>query len=233
MKIKKNLLTALGLITFSGMAQAAYINEIDNVVGPNNNNTPATAQDLSSSFSSNPGTDPTLEWRGAGTSTFFVSVKGYLNSDHDPADYYRVDITHEMIGTGGLTAAFDTDGTQQGFQLDTELSLYNSEQLVLAENNDDPGGSPLWGDADTPTTNSFMTYTFNAPGTYFLAVFPFMDPDSFAGSVSGNYTLNISTDMSPLPSPVPVPAAAWLFGSGLLGLAGLRRIKKSKGSAPG
>lgn len=33
-------------------------------------------------------------------------------------------------------------------------------------------------------------------------------------------------------SPVPLPAAAWLFGSGLIGLAGLARRKQSKISTP-
>ena len=38
---------------------------------------------------------------------------------------------------------------------------------------------------------------------------------------TGNLTLTISS------SPVPVPPAAWLFGSGLLGLVGMARCKKT------
>lgn len=41
---------------------------------------------------------------------------------------------------------------------------------------------------------------------------------------SGNYTLEVSN----IPfAPVPVPAAAWLFGTGLLGLVGLKRQRQA------
>ncbi len=49
---------------------------------------------------------------------------------------------------------------------------------------------------------------------------------NFSGNVSGNLYLNSATltvDVSP--NPVPIPAAAWLLGSGLLGLAGVARRK--------
>ncbi len=40
---------------------------------------------------------------------------------------------------------------------------------------------------------------------------------------SSNYTLEVSN----IPfAPVPVPGAVWLFGSGLLGLLGLKRQRK-------
>ncbi len=35
------------------------------------------------------------------------------------------------------------------------------------------------------------------------------------------------TEIAALPAPVPVPAAAWLFGSGLIGLIGMARRKKA------
>lgn len=42
---------------------------------------------------------------------------------------------------------------------------------------------------------------------------------------AGNYTLKISMSQTTNVSAVPVPAAAWLLGSGLLGLAGVARRK--------
>jgi len=46
---------------------------------------------------------------------------------------------------------------------------------------------------------------------------------SFKGSISGQFQfLN-----KPVDTVVPVPAAVWLFGSGLLGLVGMARRKKS------
>ena len=44
-------------------------------------------------------------------------------------------------------------------------------------------------------------------------------------STDTNWTLGVWTPSSP-PNPVPVPAAVWLFGSGLLGLIGISRRKK-------
>ena len=41
----------------------------------------------------------------------------------------------------------------------------------------------------------------------------------------------VSFDGFPAPSPVPLPAAAWLFISAIAGLAGAKRLSRSKGSA--
>ena len=51
---------------------------------------------------------------------------------------------------------------------------------------------------------------------------------NFTGQVSGSLNLNSSTltvDVSA--NPVPIPSAIWLFGSGLLGLVGIARRKKT------
>lgn len=49
-----------------------------------------------------------------------------------------------------------------------------------------------------------------------------------AGGPFGGFNANFNANMTPTldPSPVPVPAAVWLFGSGLLGLVGIARRKK-------
>ena len=59
------------------------------------------------------------------------------------------------------------------------------------------------------------------PGSgFFLQHF---DPDS-------DESIYLSSTLSIGPSPIPVPAAIWLFGSGLLGLLGLsRRRQKTAG----
>lgn len=45
-------------------------------------------------------------------------------------------------------------------------------------------------------------------------------------SFDDNYLFNVDDITAAQISPVPLPAAAWLFASGLLGLAGIRRRKK-------
>jgi len=49
------------------------------------------------------------------------------------------------------------------------------------------------------------------------------------GGPFAGFNANFNADLSPTPDPVasvPVPAAVWLFGSGLLGLVGIARRKK-------
>jgi len=45
------------------------------------------------------------------------------------------------------------------------------------------------------------------------------------GFNAGGATFALAGALAPM-SPVPVPAAVWLFGSGLLGLAGFARRRK-------
>ena len=62
-----------------------------------------------------------------------------------------------------------------------------------------------------------------------------LSPNSFNGTimslwganfdVDGNATLGLDLRLELAPSVVPVPAAAWLFGSGLLGLVAVARRK--------
>ena len=70
-----------------------------------------------------------------------------------------------------------------------------------------------------PATTYNLTHLF--PTTLTGQTFDFINPNIAGGSnVSNNYQFYISTVSI---SAVPVPAAAWLFGSGLLGLAGVAR----------
>ena len=76
----------------------------------------------------------------------------------------------------------------------------------------------------TTTTDSLGSlmapgsFTFNAtPGNYFVSFYG--AADTSAPLELGQYGIEISK--------VPVPAAIWLFGSGLLGLVGIARRKKA------
>jgi len=50
-------------------------------------------------------------------------------------------------------------------------------------------------------------------------------PMAVGGPFAG-FNANFNATMAPTPDAVPVPAAVWLFGSGLLGLVGIARRKK-------
>ncbi len=66
-----------------------------------------------------------------------------------------------------------------------------------------------------------------AGDTYALdysATVPIGDPSGFGGV---KYAFHLEGSVATPPPAVPVPAAIWLFGSGLLGLVGVARRKKS------
>jgi hypothetical protein len=89
--------------------------------------------------------------------------------------------------------------------IDTGMSVVTATQLL---------GSIML-DSTTPAAGSF---TFDAtPGIYSVAFYGTADPST--ASQLGLYGMEISQ--------IPIPAAVWLFGSGLLGLALVSRANKA------
>jgi hypothetical protein len=81
-------------------------------------------------------------------------------------------------------------------------------------------------DMSSGGTAAMTCSTVNCDGGTYTATYAAIVPDD--GSTNfGNvaYTLNLQGTITP--SAVPVPAAVWLFGSGLLGLVGVARRKKA------
>lgn len=75
--------------------------------------------------------------------------------------------------------------------------------------------------SSTPYYYSHSTGDFSTDGSFTLAIF-----SNGVNTVTGSLTANAYTySYSPV-SQVPVPMAAWLFGSGLLGLMGVSRRKQ-------
>jgi hypothetical protein len=81
-------------------------------------------------------------------------------------------------------------------------------------------------DMSSGGTATMACSTANCDGGSYTASYAAIVPDD--GSTNfGNvaYTLELTGTITP--SAVPVPAAVWLFGSGLLGLVGVARRKKA------
>jgi hypothetical protein len=77
----------------------------------------------------------------------------------------------------------------------------------------------LWTGGANPGGNTFGT-------TFAWSSIDTVMPDGpFAGS-NANFNIQGSAVNLPAPAVVPIPAAAWLFGSGLMGLAAVARRKK-------
>ncbi len=75
----------------------------------------------------------------------------------------------------------------------------------------------------------------NRPGVNKVWMFASADPTSSGHGIMGSamvdgpfpgFNANFNADLAFTPAAVPVPAAAWLFGSGLLGLLGIARKRK-------
>ena len=81
---------------------------------------------------------------------------------------------------------------------------------------------------DPSATPSIAALTFNAllPGT-FDALIDVSVFDVWADLDSNFITTPVSVGTTIVVSAIPVPAAVWLFGSGLLGLVGIARRKKA------
>jgi|CXWL01.1.fsa_nt_gi hypothetical protein len=129
-----------------------------------------------------------------------------------------------------ITVAADTS---LGSTLKAGFSLFqgwdsgsSSVRVQSFQNNaDNPLGTTgldFLGNASTTTPggNAVQLFTNLPAGTYTLFV-----GGNFAGGTGapGKYTVSLSA------SPVPLPAAAWLFGSGLIGLGSMARARLRKG----
>jgi len=73
---------------------------------------------------------------------------------------------------------------------------------------------------NVPNTAAGQFYGFYSPDAIFTKV-AFLD----AGTILGAQETYQAVDLALVPAPVPIPGAAYLLGSGLLGLLGLRRRK--------
>ena len=145
------------------------------------------------------------------------------------------DLKQTNLGKGFLTAgqevrvSFDYRGTSSAggvlnaaifSMIDIDLGGGVSSTLNLN------GGAPLFPNGDPSVWNNYSA-TVNlgsdvSGGIDFLISAPC---GAAAGCVSNYYVDNISVEFGEA-SAVPVPAAAWLFGSALLGLVGMSKRKK-------
>ncbi len=125
-------------------------------------------------------------------------------------------------GQAGDTVTLSVFSLSNGF--DAAISVYSGQltsefQLIVPgfSNSGDfaglgyIGGSPFYG---TAGNDALLTLLLPTTGVYTIAV----GGESFL-SFDSSYDYRLEVDVQA----VPLPAAAWLFGSGVLGLATLRR----------
>jgi len=132
-----------------------------------------------------------------------VTTSGVTLALFDDADFGG---TALVIGSGGgqvtLTAnGSDWDATFSG---GGSITLSGSSSFTLGMS---------WDGGVTWNPDSYYELTGGSPDTYYIE-FDGVSPNE--GPVVGS---TIGVDLQP----VPVPAAAWLFGTGLIGLVGVAR----------
>jgi hypothetical protein len=154
------------------------------------------------------------------------NVGGYGWIDEEAVD---VDFWSFNVGVGGGT--YDIWGTRQDADLDLAFTLYEGTTTtdeIEFSNDSDFGGMnyidsvddqiPALGPYSDPSLYSILLPT----GDYTLAIGGY-DSDGI-GPFAYELTIGNPGDA---PSPVPLPAAAWLFMAGMVGLFGVTRKKKA------
>jgi hypothetical protein len=203
--IRRALCALVMLFAFYSPAQAVMIDE----VSPDAGELVSTAQDTT------------------GTGAVLESISGTLidlgaAAPVDDVDLYKILITDPAAFSVMVAASLSGNN-------DAMLHLFDSAGVQVLV--DDDGSGTLLpqfnpGDLSGPAGEYFLAFNLFLTNPEDVVSNPptlddgwFRDPIPFQ---TGPYTLNL-TGVS---TAVPVPAAVWLFGSGLLGLVGMARRKK-------
>ena len=158
---------------------------------------------------------------------FFI-VFAYIQPANS-ATIYNAQITSGFINTSGgisglgigtlsVSGAFSAEFTDTNVQF-TDLSVSTSPDSTFVfpsylgtfDGFSFSGEQNIWVVPNT-YAGTFDGYNLTLSGLY---------SDPWTDGIQYSFTINA------VASPVPVPAAVWLFGSGLIGLIGVARRKKS------
>ena len=161
--------------------------------------------------------------------------------------FFMWDSTGAQVGTTdtGVTGSFDFDmatGSGAGGAMSSPNyffgQLWTADNIVMTGNADGTVNTDLifhWGPSNIDV-NLTLAMSPNADGTVSVNSSADVDGDGipstamtsgpFAG-FSPEFVGTATCTAGCAPAAVPVPAAVWLFGSGLVGLAGVARRRKA------
>jgi hypothetical protein len=191
------------------------------VIDTEPNNSMAMAQNINAALSLT--ADINIE-NSAGLNTSQIIPHAEIQGTGDgTVDYFS------FTAAAGANIILDIDcgdgsagGCTSFGNIDAWLDLYDPSGFLFSSNDYSllavDTGSLLHGPFGNVTTDSFIEIgALPIGGVWTVAVgeFPNLQPVP----PGGDYVLNVSV------SAIPIPAAVWLFGSGLLGLIGISRRK--------
>jgi hypothetical protein len=130
-------------------------------------------------------------------------------------DIFVVFAQNSIFGSGLL---YSTQTNANGQYTCAELFTGTITKNCLYDYSGYGGG---YGSAGVPVKNQLWTLASvdgNGDGVMGIPMMP-------GGPLAG-YSANINANLTATPDPVPIPAAVWLFGSGLIGLVAAARRRK-------
>jgi hypothetical protein len=173
----------------------------------------------------------------------YDSGTGLLSIDATPI-FYQDPVPDIFVFSAGGTVSIDIEVDSTGALVGGILG----DDLVVTGDVDTYSGTLLTADVsqfgffDSGGTSDSYDFLFTITGGALASVFGGTGADlavvvdseqsNFSGVFTSDFSGEAKGTMGPPtvpPSAVPVPAAAWLFGSGLLGLVGIARRKKARG----
>ena len=166
----------------------------------------------------------------AHAATMNFEMTGDVDYWADAGNEFGLDLNHtiSVIGSfddsvlvGGLGAIDFSAGSGNTFTLEV-----GSQIFFESDDNNFDFGFPLLTIDVNSAFSSFAFVTDQPNGMFFDSYFDVFDAqDQYGAQINGTWNFD-SLAVTPALTPVPVPAAFWLFGTGLIGLAGFAKRKQ-------
>jgi hypothetical protein len=148
--------------------------------------------------------------------------------------WYLHDVTFNDGGTASGSFEFDADLIDPGYSnieiITTEGSRLPGQMYSEVHSRSNSGWVEFLQPSyyDNNVEFNFATNLTNSGGSIDIVHFSFESDCAHVSCQSFHETRVITSGYISSVAPVPIPAAAWLFGSGLIGLAGVQRRQKAK-----
>ncbi len=188
---------------------------------------------ISTNFAGNAGVDSSLVGNGgigygdlllsSSWNPFGTAPYKYDNASNGTHWTYGLSLDNRWSNSGGVATLYSLNGNNSDVLLSNDFincgsSCYYRDGQAMAVNTSAAAGIVDTGLWSVDTNNNTVNFSIDLAGTTGLLG---------ASNMGIHWGMTCANDViEGGVSTVPVPAAAWLFGSGLLGLVGVARRKK-------